>query len=184
MKSFIEQAHFYAEYHQKPVTLYTHLVGVPLIIFSLMIFLGFFHLIVPGVMDTTLASIATVLLLIYYFLLNWRLALVLTPIMFFLLWLAHLISWAGPTRGALWTFVFTFVFGWAIQLAGHYIEGKRPALIDNFWQALIAPLYLTAEIFFKYGRMNKLETAIHGEPATPTVVKNASVEKPPADDTM
>ncbi|CEK09150.1 Mpo1 family 2-hydroxy fatty acid dioxygenase [Legionella hackeliae] len=185
MKSFIEQAQFYAEYHQKPITLYTHLVGVPLIIFSLMIFLGFFHLIVPGVMDTTLAEIATVILLIYYFLLNWRLALVLTPILFFLLWIAHLISWAGPTSFALWMFIVTFISGWVLQLGGHYIEGKRPALVDNVWQALIAPLYLTAEIFFKYGRMKKLETAIHGEPTpVPVNTVNASVEKPSADDTV
>ncbi|WED42902.1 DUF962 domain-containing protein [Legionella cardiaca] len=185
MKSFVEQAQFYAKYHQKPITLYTHLAGVPLIIFSLMIFLGFFHLIVPGLLDTTFASIATVVLLIYYFLLNWRLALVLTPILICLLWIAEAISWAGPTRGALWTFIITFILGWALQLAGHYIEGKRPALMDNFWQALIAPLYITAELFFKGGRMQTLKNQIHGEDVVPPAKTVTPVsEKPSADDIM
>ena len=163
MKSFIEQAQFYATYHQKPITRYTHLIGVPLIIFSLMIFLGFFHLIVPGVLDTTLASIATAALLIYYFYLNWRLALVLTPVFIILLWIADLVSWAGPTRSALWTFIITFILGWALQLIGHFIEGKRPAFMDNVWQALVAPLFLAADLFFMTGRMPGLHEEIYGK---------------------
>ncbi|MDI9817974.1 MULTISPECIES: DUF962 domain-containing protein [unclassified Legionella] len=162
MKSFVEQAQFYAEYHKKPFTLYTHLAGVPLIIFSLLIFLGFFHLMVPGVFDSTISSIATVVLLVYYFFLNWRLALVLTPVLIFLLWIADIITAAGPTRYALWTFVVTFILGWVLQLTGHYLEGKRPALLVNFWQALVAPLFLTAELFFKFDRMKKLQQQIYG----------------------
>ncbi len=38
MKPFVEQAQFYVGYHQKPITRYTHFAGIPLIIFSLMIF--------------------------------------------------------------------------------------------------------------------------------------------------
>lgn len=161
MKSFIEQTQFYAAYHQKPTTFYTHLAGVPLIIFSLMIFLGFFHLVIPGVMDTNLAGIATIVLLVYYFLLNWRLALVLTVFFFFMLWIADTISDPGPTRFALWFFLITFISGWALQLIGHFFEGNRPAFMDNLWQLFIAPLYLTAELFFKAGRMKKLEEQIH-----------------------
>ena len=96
MKSFIEQARFYAVYHQKPVTRYTHFVGVPLIIFSLMVFFGFLHLIIPGVMDTTLASILTFVVLVYYIYLNWRLGLVLVPVFIVLLWLANLFSLCRP----------------------------------------------------------------------------------------
>ncbi len=174
MKSFIEQAQFYSEYHQKPVTFYTHLIGIPLIIFSLMIFFGFFHIVVPMVMDIRVSDILTVLILIYYIILNWRLGLVLVPIFTFMVWVADLVSWAGPTRGALWMFIILFIFGWVLQLVGHFMEGKRPALVDNFWQALIAPLYLTAEIFFKMGRMQDLKNQIHhdlsfeNEPSTNT----------------
>lgn len=41
MKPFIEQAQFYATYHQNQATRYTHMAGVPLIMLSIMIFLGF-----------------------------------------------------------------------------------------------------------------------------------------------
>ncbi|WP_419418634.1 DUF962 domain-containing protein [Legionella sp. D16C41] len=170
MKSFVEQAQFYAKYHQEPVTFYTHLIGVPLIIFSLMIFLGFFHIVVPGVINIGFADIFTVIALLYYLFLNWRLGLILIPIFTFMVWIADLISWAGPTKRALWAFLILFILGWAFQLIGHFIEGRRPALINNFWQALIAPMYLMAEIFFRMGRMEALRKQIHPENDMPLIV--------------
>lgn len=162
MKSFIEQAQIYATYHQKEVTRYTHLVGVPLILFSLMVLFGFVHLVITDVMDVSIAFVLTIALIVYYFILNWRLALPLTAVLLILLWLASLVTAHGPTGTALWIFVFTFVIGWAFQLAGHFIEGRRPALMDNFWQALIAPLFLTAELFFLAGYFTDLKVQIKG----------------------
>lgn len=162
MKPFIEQAQCYAQYHRKPVTLYTHLIGIPCLLFSLMIFFGFFHLVIPGVMDLNLASLGTVLLLLYYYVLNWRLALVLTVLFFCFLWIADWIGSEGPTSYALWTFLIAFLLGWILQLIGHCIEGRRPAFFDHFGQIFIAPLFLTAEVFFKTGRLNKLKEQIHG----------------------
>jgi uncharacterized membrane protein YGL010W len=160
MQSFIEQAQLYATYHTKKATLYTHLIGVPLIVFSLMIFLGFIHISMPTLFDLTFATICTIALIIYYILLNWRLGLSITPILLILLWLSFLISGKGVTSFSVWFFFITFIVGWAFQFIGHFIEGKRPAFLDNIWQALIAPLYLTAEVYFLTGRMQALEAEI------------------------
>ena len=162
MKSLIELAQIYATYHRKPITLYTHLVGVPLIIFSMMVLLGFLHLVITGVMDISLAFLATLALIGYYFYLNWRLALPLTVILFALLWIASLVCAHGPTHTALWIFVFTFVIGWACQLVGHFIDGNQNALKDNFWQVLVAPLFLTAELIFATGYLKDLQVQIEG----------------------
>jgi len=162
MKSFIEQAQFYATYHQNIMTRYTHLAGVPIVIISLMIFLGFVKIIVPGVFASDLATFVTVAALIYYYRLNWQLSLALTPILLLLLWLAHWFSKYGPTKLGLWAFLITFIVGWGLQFYGHYIEGKRPAFMVNLSQALIAPLYLTAELFFMAGYMNSLKDQIYG----------------------
>ncbi|KTC94669.1 DUF962 domain-containing protein [Legionella erythra] len=163
MKTFIEQARFYAQYHQKTATFYTHIIGVPLIILSLMILLGFVRLVIPpNVLNISFADIATLLLWIYYMRLHWRLGLLILPVLVILLWIADLITSAGLTSGAFWTFVVLFVLGWLLQLAGHFIEGRRPALIDNFYQALVAPLYLTAEVCFMAGYMQSLKQAMHG----------------------
>ncbi|WP_298626484.1 DUF962 domain-containing protein [uncultured Legionella sp.] len=162
MKSFIEQAQFYAEYHQNPMTRYTHMAGVPLIILSLMILLGFVKIVIPDVYATNLACLTAVIALIYYFRLNWKLTLVLVPIFIVLLWFANLFSYFGPTKLGLWAFLITFVLGWGLQFYGHYIEGKKPAFMVNLCQALIAPLFLAAELMFMAGFMSDLKNQIYG----------------------
>ncbi len=161
--SFVEKAKSYASYHQHPHTKITHYVGVPLIVFSIMIFLGFFRLSMIGVFSVSLACLGTIALLAYYLKLEWRLALSLTPVLLLFLWLAHLISANGPTTGSFWTFIIFFVGGWAAQLVGHFVfEKNRPALMDNIWQVLIAPLFLVAEAYFYFGKMFKLQSEIYG----------------------
>lgn len=162
MKSFIEQAQFYAAYHQNIKTRYTHMAGVPLIILSLMIFFGFVKITVPGVFATNLACLLTLLTLIYYFRLIWQLALALTPVMLILLLIANWFSQDGPSSLGVWSFILFFVIGWGLQLYGHYLEGKRPAFMDNLGQSLIAPLYLVAELFFMAGYMRSLKEQLHG----------------------
>ncbi len=162
MKSFVELAQFYAAYHQKPMTRYTHMAGVPLVILSLMILIGFIKIVLPGVFVISLACIATLVALGFYFLLNWKLALALTPIMLILLWIASFFNYAGPTKLGLWAFIITSVLGWGLQLYGHYLEAKKPALMDNLFQALVAPLFLVAELFFMAGFMKPLQDQIYG----------------------
>ena len=162
MKSFIEQAQFYAAYHQNATTRYTHMAGVPIIIFSVMILLGFVQLIIPGVFSTNFAVLGTLAILIYYYRLNWKLSLVLTPILFILLWLASWFNHSGPSKIGIGVFIVTFVLGWSLLLYGHYIEGKKPAFMESLAQSLIAPLYLIAELFFMAGLMKSLKEQIHG----------------------
>jgi uncharacterized membrane protein YGL010W len=48
-------------------------------------------------------------------------------------------------------FLVLFIGGWILQLVGHYFEGRKPALVDNFFQIFVAPLFLMAEVFFAFG---------------------------------
>ena len=48
---------------------------------------------------------------------------------------------SNKTKLFLYTISF-FILSWVAQFIGHYIEGKRPALVDNLSQAFIdAPLF-------------------------------------------
>jgi uncharacterized membrane protein YGL010W len=51
----------------------------------------------------------------------------------------------------LWLFGIAFVVGWSFQLVGHVFEGRRPALVDNLLQALVAPLFILLEGLFALG---------------------------------
>ncbi len=163
MKTFIEQAQGYVAYHQNQVTRYTHMIGIPVIIFSLMILLGFIHVVIVGVLDVNLANIATLVLLVFYFLLNWRLASVLTPILIFFLWIATFFNQAGPTSFGLWSFVLLFLVGIVLLFTGHLLEEKRPSSVDNLWHVFIAPLFIVTELFFMLGRMGTLKEEIYGK---------------------
>jgi uncharacterized membrane protein YGL010W len=138
------------------------MAGVPLIVLSLMIVLGFIKIIIPSVFATNLACVTTLAVLIYYYRLNWQLALILTPVFLFLLWLASFFNYYGPTKLGVWAFLITFFAGWGLQLYGHYLEGKKPVFMVNLCQALIAPLYLTAELMFMAGLMQSLKSEIYG----------------------
>lgn len=163
MRSFIEQAQGYATYHHNQVTRYTHMIGIPLILFSLMILLGFIHVVIVGVLDVNLANITTLVLLICYFRLNWCLASALTPILIFLLWIATFFNRMGPTSLGLWSFMLIFLVGLVLLFTGHLLEEKRPTYVNNLCHIFIAPLFIVAELFFTFGRMNKLKGDIYGK---------------------
>ena len=179
MIPFIEQAQGYAAYHKNELTRYTHMAGIPLIILSFMILLGFVHVIITNVLDVNVATIASLVLLIYYFRLDWRLALTLTPIFIFLLWVAHFFSYQGPTSFGLWSFIIVFLMGSILQAIGHFLEAKRPAFVDNLSQVLIAPLVIMAELFFMAGYMQALKEEIYETKLTNNPVTKAEKDKLP-----
>ena len=59
----------------------------------------------------------------------------------------------GSTWGA---FLVLFVGGWVLQFLGHHYEGKRPALLDNIFQAFIGPMFLVAETMVALGQRRDL----------------------------
>ncbi len=134
----------YGAYHRDPRNKLTHFVGVPLVTFALFLFLGWFRFVHPEVLPITAATLFYLSVMIYYFRLDWRIALVQLP---FTLTLLILSDWVAQWRMGLSASVFavTFVSGWIIQLVGHAIEGRRPALADNILQVFNAPLFLSVE---------------------------------------
>ncbi len=161
MKTFQEQVHFYITYHQNPLTRYMHMAAIPLLYFAVMIFLGFIHIVIPGLLEVNFSGIATLVLLIYFFRLNWRLTLVLVPIFILLLWIAHFFSMHGPTSFGLWSFVISLLLGAILLFAGYWLEHKQPSLSDVPSILFISPMFLVAELFFVAGQMQELKDALY-----------------------
>ena len=150
MKTLADQLAFYQSYHRTPGCKATHFVGVPLVTFSILIPMGWLSISVFG-HRLTLAMAFVFCTLVYYFLLEPVLATLMTLVMIPLTWGA---DWTSrlPFKASLTVFAITFISGWIFQLIGHAIEGKRPALLDNFGQAVFtAPLFLIAEILLSLG---------------------------------
>ena len=152
MKPFPEQLAFYRSYHRTPGCKATHFFGVPLVTFALLIPLGWisigrsgWHF--TGAMFFVLGTLA------YYFRLAPRLASLMAVIMAPVTWAADRVS-RLPFPASLGIFLACLFLGAALQALGHVIERKRPALADNFFQAVFtAPLFLLLEAWEGLGRM-------------------------------
>jgi len=150
VKPLAEQVQAYGAYHHDWRNRVTHFFGVPLVVFSLFVFLGWLRFVRAPEIPLTGATLFYFSVLIYYLWLDWTIALLQAPLTLALLWLADWVSLLPFTRSLL-IFLATFVGGWLIQLLGHFFEGKRPALADNFMQIFNAPLFLTVEILLLLG---------------------------------
>ena len=158
MKSLEEQMSFYAAYHQDARNKISHFIGVPAIIFGLFIALGWLRVDFGGV-ALSAAMLLTAVVLVWYFLLDIPLALAMVVVNGVLLYLADQVAVQPMKVGAVWFLVF-FGGGWIVQLIGHVFEGRKPALVDNFFQVFVAPVFLAAEVFFALGYKPKLHAEV------------------------
>lgn len=154
MKSLAEQMAFYKAYHRDWRNRLTHFIGVPMIMLALLIAMSWARVAVGGV-DVTLAMVFAAVVLIYYLILDVPLGLAMIAFTVVVLYVAGIIAaWPWPATGI--TAAVLFVVGWVFQLAGHAMEGRKPALVDNLFQIFIAPIFLMAELFMALGFKREL----------------------------
>ena len=170
MKTLEEQMCFYAAYHRDARNKATHFIGVPAIMLAILVPLSWPGIEIGG-FTVTAAMLLAAAVLGYYFVLDVPLALAMLVVLALLLWLAELIAGRGAAQGWL-CFGALFIGGWALQLAGHVFEGRRPALVDNLFQIFVAPLFLAAEVFFVLGYKPELRRRVSSSgrkaPAAPS----------------
>jgi uncharacterized membrane protein YGL010W len=157
MKSLEEQMGFYAAYHQDPRNKATHFVGVPVIMLSLFIPLGWLRLEL-GSITVTGAIVLAAIVLAYYLMLDVPLALAAAVVTAVLVYIGNLMALQPISVGITW-FLVLFVGGWILQLIGHSFEGRKPALTANLFQIFVAPIFLCAEAFFALGYKPGLHSA-------------------------
>src|SRR5439155_6864035 len=155
MKTLDQQMAVYAAYHRNRWNRLTHFIGVPAIIFAILIPMSWVAL--GG--GVSLAHVFLGAVLAYYFLLDVPLALVTAVAVGVLFFAAKLAAGTGIASGWIWSGVF-FAGGWVFQLVGHVFEGRRPALSDNLFQIFIAPIFLVAEVFFALGLKREVRRKI------------------------
>jgi uncharacterized membrane protein YGL010W len=149
VKTLEQQMAVYTAYHRNPWNRLTHFVGVPVIIFAILIPMAWLRLPLGGI-EITGGALFVAAVLVYYYLLDVPLAIAMTafivPAVYGAEWVARM-----PWQTGLAVFLATFVGGWVLQLVGHVFEGRRPALADNLFQIFVAPIFLVAETAFALG---------------------------------
>lgn len=155
----------YGRYHRDRRNRLTHFVGVPLIVFSVLVLLSLSRVTLGGT-ELAVAWPALLILIGYYATLDAGLAAALAGVTLPMAWVAGLVAGEGPAT-AYKTFLAGFLIGWAFQLLGHRMEGNRPALLDNLYQIVAAPIFLAGEVAFALGFKQQLRREVAERIAEP-----------------
>jgi len=160
MSTFFErQLATYSSYHRDRRNRATHFIGIPAILLSLLLVLALWQ---PGAISG--AWIVGLLAVLGWIFLDvaigLAMAVLVLPMILFSNWFVSAYG-SGPTW---WLFAVLFVGGWVFQFAGHAFEGRRPALMDNLFQAFIGPMFIMAEGLMMLGLRRDLARITEDEP--------------------
>jgi uncharacterized membrane protein YGL010W len=147
---FERQLAIYSSHHRDHRNRATHFIGIPAIALSVLLALALWR-VELGDLPVSGAWLIGIAAAVGWIALDRTIgvamAVAILPMIVFADWFAG--SYAASSTW--WLFAILFVGGWALQLVGHAFEGRRPALVDNLFQAFIGPMFLMAEILISLG---------------------------------
>jgi uncharacterized membrane protein YGL010W len=148
---FNRQLASYASVHRDPRNKATHFIGIPVIVFSLLLILSLWRLEIGG-REWTMSLIVAILAALGWMALDFGVGVAMAIILVPTWYAAEAFCGALGGPSATWVaFGALFVGGWVLQFLGHHYEGKRPALLDNIFQGFIGPMFLVAETMVALG---------------------------------
>lgn len=145
MKSLDQWLEAYGESHQNPINVVIHKVCVPLIFISLYSILFSLQFPIQKSMYCNWANLVYLLVLVFYFRLNWKVGLVFLALGFIIALCAFLIwvMWFYLSDRAMLRYsAIVFVIAWVGQFIGHKIEGKKPSFLEDLQFLLIGPIWV------------------------------------------
>ncbi len=129
----------YASYHRTSGNKAFHRLGIPMIMLTLIGMLARVTLFASDGVRIDAAMLLIAASSIYYFMIEWRLALAMLAVSIAFYFLGA----AMP----MWLNVTLFVLGWIFQFIGHSVyEKKKPAFMRNFVHLLIGPLWILNDV--------------------------------------
>ena len=158
---FQRQLASYAAVHRSWRNKATHFVGIPIIVFSLLLILALWR-VHPAGREVSMALLVAAVAVLGWMALDLGVGLIMAALMAPTWYAAEALAGALAPSSTVVAFAVLFIVGWALQFLGHHYEGKRPALIDNIFQAFIGPMFLVAETLVASGYRADL-AAIMGE---------------------
>jgi len=169
VKSLEENLTQYAAYHRDRRNIATHFVGVPMIVFAIVLALATAAF-PAGSITITLAAVVAIAASLYYLKLDVGLGVVMAAVLFLMCAAASEITARSSTGVTLGWSLGIFVVGWAIQFLGHKFEGMKPAFFDDIMQLIIGPLFVAAEVAFLLGAKPRVRRYIEDR-VGPTVAR-------------
>jgi uncharacterized membrane protein YGL010W len=160
----------YAECHRDERNIVSHFIGVPMTVFALGVLFARPTFALGGVALSPAWLVFGVAAAWYLTRGSIVLGVAVTAASAALLLAAQQVAHSSVASTLGWG-LSLFLLGWALQLAGHWYEGKRPALIDDLAGVLIGPMFVMAEALFMLGWNKPLLAEIERR-AGPTTLRD------------
>ena len=161
---FRRQLADYIEYHRNPWNGAMHVFGILTLFFAAVLPLSLVPVQVLGV-QTTLAPILALPVLIYWLLLDAALGAAILGFAVVLLAAAAFVTHHASTTTVWSVTVPLIIVGIAFQVIGHRVfEQRQPALVDNPSHLLLGPRFVTAKLFIALGFRRDLAAIIQPVP--------------------
>ncbi|BAL96996.1 Mpo1 family 2-hydroxy fatty acid dioxygenase [Rubrivivax gelatinosus] len=160
----------YARYHRDERNIATHVVGVPLIVFSIGVLLGR-HGVRLGGHELAASWLLFAPAALWYLTRGeFALGLAVSAAIAALLALAQPLADAGTLT---WLVLGAggFFVGWTIQFLGHYYEGRKPAFGDDLVGLLVGPMFVAMEVLAMAGWFKPLVARVESR-VGPTFVRD------------
>jgi uncharacterized membrane protein YGL010W len=136
----------YEQYHRTKGNKMTHLVGIPLVLFSLVGLLSYVGLWAPSVESLFRVDLGVLLVIaggIYSLRVDWKLGIPFVLYAYLNYLVARHLSLSLLTA--------LQVFAWVLQLLGHYVyEKKSPAFLTSLEHLFIGPMWIFAWVIGYY----------------------------------
>jgi len=130
----------YEFYHKHPLNKAIHFVCIPVIVLTSMNFLDEVKLFKIDDKQYTTKDLVKVIYYMKYLNHSWRIFLTMVIYITILdalseYWKRHDKNWVKNSRNV-------FIVSWLLQFLGHFIEGRRPTLVDSLSTAIFeAPMF-------------------------------------------
>jgi len=170
MKTLVDHLGQYAEYHRDRRNIFSHFIGIPMIVVAVAVLLSRPGWEVAGLWASP-ALLTALAAGVFYLRLDLRFGMLMAALL-------GLCLWAGAALAQQSTLVWLsgglglFVVGWVIQFIGHYYEGRKPAFVDDLMGLVVGPLFVVAELGFLLGLRPEVEAAVEKR-AGPTCIRQA-----------
>lgn len=149
----------YAASHQHPFNVFLHMIGIPAIMFGMLVPLTWVGTEVGGV-SVNLAHFLIASLVLCYLTLDTWFALAFLALALVLAYFAGVIG-EKPLEVSATIAAAAFFGGYAAQFVGHAVEKSMPVLVKHPVQAnLAAPLFQIVEVFKVLGLRDELFDAV------------------------
>ncbi|MBX7515482.1 DUF962 domain-containing protein [Qipengyuania sp. GH38] len=163
MTALVQSLASYREFHRDHRNVFTHALGIPMIVLSVEVLLSRPVWDVSG-MVLTPAIVANILAALWYLRLDLKFGALMSVLLAVFAIAGHHIAqvsdltWLGGGVGL-------FVIGWLFQFVGHHYEGRKPAFVDDIRSLLVGPLFMVAEGLFALGLCQELRRKVEQGPA-------------------